>query len=461
MKVKKKMEKGNGRILWKRTEKLFGKPREQWKTVDEMIYGVDDYFNVPKEEGNRKREKAIKEAFAFHYQNNLFYNRFCEDRGITPEDIKTEKDFPKIPMMPDTFFKDYPSEKPKDVYEWLYRASSVDIGEYDFKGKSLQKFLEWAENRLKGIVLHSSGTSGKFSIMFRDEETYRRFFHVIAKLLMFHIIPVEDDLHLVYPGTPKTFLAMGHVVATASKIFDDEHMHFLTDRPMTMEIVKLMSSGQAEGLKQKLELKLLQKAMAKGQYTLLHLLEKLEKEKQQVCFLSFPFQVWDMMDIMEKEGITLDLGETNSFMVTAGGWKIFAFKKVTEDKFASRVEKILGIPKENYKDAYGMSEMNGLALSCEKRYKHLTGWIYPQVLDDDLEPVGFGEWGRFAFLDPAGYGYPGFIMTGDRVKMLEECPECGKTGVVLESEITRMAGAEARGCGDLMRHLLAEELGKK
>lgn len=452
--------KKNGGELWKRTNEMFGKPRQQWKTIDEMIYGVDNYYNTSKD-NKGKREKAVVEVFNYHYKNKLFYNQFCKHRKISPYDIKSEKDFNKIPMMSDSFFKDYPSEKPKDVYKWLYQVSSVNIGEYDFQGKKLQQFLEWAEDRLQGIVLHSSGTSGKFSIMFRDRDTMRRLFHVISKLILFHITPVNDNLHLVYPGTPKTYLAMGHAMGTASQIFDDKHKHFLTDRALNMQIVKLMSTGQAEGLKQKLELKLLMKAMAKGQYTLLNLLQNLEKKKEQVILLSFPFQVWDLMDIMEKEGVTLNLGETNSFMVTAGGWKIYAHKKVTEEEFAKRVEKIFGIPKENYRDAYGMSEMNGLALSCEGRYKHLTDWIYPMTLDDDMEPVGFGEWGRFAFLDPAGYGYPGFIISGDRVKLLEKCPKCNKTGVVLESEITRMGGAESRGCGNLMRNLLSEEFSKQ
>jgi hypothetical protein len=107
-----------------------------------------------------------------------------------------------------------------------------------------------------------------------------------------------------------------------------------------------------------------------------------------------------------------------------------------------------------------MSEMNALAFGCEGRYKHLAPWIYPMILDDNLEPVGYDEWGRFAFLDPVAHSYPGFIMSGDRVKILEECPKCDKTGVVLESEITRMAGAEGKGCGNLMRNLLAEEIAK-
>ncbi|KYK20908.1 hypothetical protein AYK24_03485 [Thermoplasmatales archaeon SG8-52-4] len=448
----------NGGELWKKANKMFGKPRQQWKTVDEMIYGVDNYYNTSKD-SYKIRNKAIIEAFNFHYKNNLFYNQFCKHRKLSPSNIKSEKDFHKIPMIPDSFFKDYPSENPMDVYNWLYQVSSVDIGKFDFQGKKLQNFLEWAERRLEGIVLHSSGTSGKFSIMFRDAETMKRLFHILIKLVMFHITkPVRDDIHFVYPGTPKTYLAMGHALGTASQIFDDEHKHFLTDRALNMEIVRLMSSGKAEGLKQKLELALLMKAMAKGQYTLLNLLQNLEKNRKQVILISFPFQIWDLMDIMEKKGIKLNLGDTNSFMATAGGWKIYSHKKVTEEDFARRIEKMFGIPKENYRDAYGMSEMNGLALSCEERYKHLTDWIYPIVLDDEMEPVGFGEWGRFAFLDPAGYGYPGFIMSGDKVRLLEKCPKCDKTGIVLDSEISRIGGAEARGCGNLMRNLLSEKL---
>jgi phenylacetate-coenzyme A ligase PaaK-like adenylate-forming protein len=449
--------KGNGGILWKRTEELFGRPRNEWTTIDGMIYGTDDYFNVQREEAEKQRLKAIREAFNHHYSNNLFYNRLCKDRGVKPDDIKTEKDFAKIPMVPDTFFKDYPSEDPRKIYEWLYRCSSVDIGKFDFNGGSLQKFLEWAERRLKGIVNHSSGTSGKFSIMFRDKVTSQRAFYSFIKSLL-TIVPPNDDTHLIYPGPAKTYLTFGHWVAVGTRIFDDLHKHFLTDRTLTMDIVRLMSTGQAKGFKEKMELRLLEKASKKGQSNILKLLEKYDKEKKQVYLLSFPFQLYDMMKTMEEEGKELNLGESDSIIITAAGWKIYENKKISEKEFAKIVEKNLGVPQSNYRDVYGMSEMNALAIGCEGRYKHLSPWIYPMILDDNLEPVGYDEWGRFAFLDPVAHSYPGFIMSGDRVKILEECPKCDKTGVVLESEITRMAGAEGRGCGNLMRNLLAEEI---
>ena len=51
-------------------------------------------------------------------------------------------------------------------------------------------------------------------------------------------------------------------------------------------------------------------------------------------------------------------------------------------------------------------------------------------------------------------------MTGDRVKLLKRCPVCEKTGFVFERDISRMTGAEAKGCANLMRGIMAEELRK-
>jgi len=56
--------------------------------------------------------------------------------------------------------------------------------------------------------------------------------------------------------------------------------------------------------------------------------------------------------------------------------------------------------------------------------------------------------------------YSGYIITSNRVKLLEKCPVCKKPGPVLESDITRMVGAEAKGCANLIRELMAEEFMK-
>ncbi|MDD5779237.1 MAG: hypothetical protein PHU95_07290, partial [Candidatus Thermoplasmatota archaeon] len=72
---------------------------------------------------------------------------------------------------------------------------------------------------------------------------------------------------------------------------------------------------------------------------------------------------------------------------------------------------------------------------------------------------GYNEWGRFAFLDPLAESYPGFIISGDKVLLLEHCPVCDRPGPVLEPEIKRARGEEMRGCAEEMRRVLSMDLG--
>ena len=453
------MENANGNILSKRANEMFSLPKEQWTTIDEIIYGSSSYLNYQLDEMEKRRFKAIKESLNHHYGKSQFYNQLCKEYEFTPDDVKTTKDLEKIPMLPDTFFKEYPAENPKEIFEWLTKVSTVELGNYDYNGKDLMGFLRWAEGRLEGLVNHSSGTTGHYSFMFRDKLTFYRFYYALVNTIA-ELCPPRGDPHFVFPGSPNTFLTIGRWIGEVSKVWSEPKRHFLTEREISMSIARLMSTGQAKSLKEKLILRALKKAMIKGEEKMLALLENLDKTGEQLYIVSPPFQLYSIMLKMKERGIKLNLGESDSFLLTGGGWKIFESRKISEQEFASMVEDTLGISPERYTDLYGMSEMNGGAVSCEGRYKHLLPWIHPMVLDDNQGHLGYDEWGRFAFLDPIANSYPGYIITGDRVKLLERCPICDKPGPVLESDITRMAGAEAKGCANLMRGLMAEELKK-
>jgi phenylacetate-coenzyme A ligase PaaK-like adenylate-forming protein len=453
------MQKLNGNILSKRANEMFGMPQEQWITIDEIIYGSSSYFNYNFDEMEKRRFKAIKESLNHHYGKSQFYNQLCKEYEFAPDDVKTTKDLEKIPMLPDTFFKEYPAEHPKEIFEWLTKISTVELGNYDYNGKDLMGFLRWAEGRLEGLVNHSSGTTGHYSFMFRDKVTFHRFYYALVNTLV-DLCPPKNDPHFVFPGSPNTFLTIGKWIGEISKVFSEPKRHFLTEREISMSISRLMSTGHAKSLKEKMILKALKKAMIKGEEKMMTLLENLNKTGEQLYIISPPFQLYSIMLKMKERGIKLNLGESDSFLITGGGWKIFESRKISEQEFALMVEATLGISPERYTDLYGMSEMNGGAISCEGRYKHLLPWVHPMVLDDNRGHLGYDEWGRFAFLDPVANSYPGYIITGDRVKLLERCPICDKPGPVLESDITRMAGAEAKGCANLMRGLMAEEFKK-
>jgi hypothetical protein len=49
-------------------------------------------------------------------------------------------------------------------------------------------------------------------------------------------------------------------------------------------------------------------------------------------------------------------------------------------------------------------------------------------------------------------------MTGDRVKMLESCPVCDRIGPVIEPDVSRVKGAEDRGCSGVMGQLMLNQL---
>ena len=112
--------------------------------------------------------------------------------------------------------------------------------------------------------------------------------------------------------------------------------------------------------------------------------------------------------------------------------------------------------------ADSMCESNGAMIQCpEGHYLHTPYTFYkPLVLDDDLVPTAYGEWGRFAFLDAIAQSYPGFIISGDRARMLEHSPVCNRPGPVLEPEIQHAKGEEVRGCAEELRRILAQDLAR-
>lgn len=74
--------------------------------------------------------------------------------------------------------------------------------------------------------------------------------------------------------------------------------------------------------------------------------------------------------------------------------------------------------------------------------------------------TAYSEWGLFAFLDASAQSFPGFIISGDRVRMLEHCPVCDRPGPVLEPEIQRAKGEEVCGCAEELRRILAQDIAK-
>ena len=171
-----------------------------------------------------------------------------------------------------------------------------------------------------------------------------------------------------------------------------------------------------------------------------------------------PFLILELMDALERNGKRFEFGERGR-VGTGGGWKISEDKRVSAADFRKRVEEVLGIPEARCLDLYTMVEINGSMTTCpEGHYFHIPyTWVKPFVLDRSLMPAGYGESGRFAFIDALAYSYPGFIISGDQVRMLEHCPVCDRPGPVLEPEVQRAPSVEMRGCAEEVRRVLAQD----
>jgi long-chain-fatty-acid---luciferin-component ligase len=188
-------------------------------------------------------------------------------------------------------------------------------------------------------------------------------------------------------------------------------------------------------------------------------LERLSKTEETFVLAGAPFMLLDMMNGLQTEGRSFDFGE-RGLISTGGGWRINENARIPLADFTKYVKDVLGIPENQVNDGYSSTELNEVLLQCpEGHYRHLPyTHLKPLVLGEDLTPLGYGESGRFAFLDALAHSYPGFFITSDKVRMLEQCPVCDRPGPVLDPEIKRMEGVEVRGCAETLRRAIVGTL---
>ena len=128
-------------------------------------------------------------------------------------------------------------------------------------------------------------------------------------------------------------------------------------------------------------------------------LECYERTEDTIVLCGPPFMLYNVLGRLKKEAKSFDFG-TRGAVQTGGGWKIQENVRIPHTDFREQVEKVLGIPETHCLDGYGMCEGNGLMVLCPEGHDFHVPYTYykPPVLDDELMPMGHGEWGRSAFL---------------------------------------------------------------
>jgi hypothetical protein len=423
-------------------------PRESWDPIDKAIYGVVDLFGVGVEEADKLRLNAIKYSFHHNYLHNRFYHRICEQRKVKPEDIITQGDLPKIPLIPQRIFKQYP--EPKLFIPWLRGISSDTVKYPRIEGSSYVETIDKL-NQYGIKILFSSGTTGSSSMLPRDplalmrEAHYRdSYWQLLGRQPNICYFGLGLDPRKLHPCWSIAHGLGGDITAMHS---EDQIYHTLDIKanPDTIKTLMGIEKGKTQIEKQ-----------AAGIENRIKLLEKL-KEKWPLGLLhGVPYLINEFLGEIEASGKELHLGKTWAVETGGGGWL-----GITQEILYRRIEDTLGIPAVNCRDIYGMAEITFPLPSCEGHYYHIPNTvIQPFVLDDNLDPVGFGESGRWAFIDPVPVAYPGYIVSEDRVKLLESCPSCGRPGPVVSPPVSRMPGHAEAGCSEMMRKLMEQEVAK-
>ncbi|MCX6668152.1 MAG: hypothetical protein NTV74_07995 [Euryarchaeota archaeon] len=434
----------------------FVPPKETLSPVEKALFAPKSFF------GDYKKAQdlmfpAIKYSFKHHYDNNVLYHRVCEINGVTPDNIKSKNDLNKIPLLPDTFFKDYPEGK--GFLNWLKAIFTGPIPSPDFKTDLPSHDDVIEEFNKKGVnIMFTSGTSGRFSFIPRDTRSTNRLKYSAMKSVM-ELMDYDpnDSAILLIPDPRQTNLTIASLFGIAYDLYDPANINVALDMKITTQFLR-MQRDETIGIREKIKAKAMSRispmVQKKSDSKMINLLEQAEREGKKLNIGGPPFWLDRILERMKQEGRNVNLAASQ--VLTGGGWKADEDKRTPEEILRKKVEDVLGIPQNHYRDVYAMSECSSVFLSCDGHYKHIPPTIVPFVLDENLSPLGYNEFGRFAFIDPLPDSYPGFIITGDRVKILEHCPKCDRDGPVLDVEVTRLPGVEGRGCAAVMSELMQQ-----
>ena len=219
-------------------------PRNTWNPTDESLYKPFELYRVHLEEA-REMQLKIKYTFTHHYNNNDFCRKYCNLKGVRPEDINTSDDLDTIFLLPDITFKQYPPGE-----EFAHWFTSIYTG--DLPTVVIEGFDPTYEDIIDGnatglVVTYSSGTCGRVTVIPRDIKTFQAAEYAFAKLTEcmtdqtrydIHILSA-DHLYLLSPNPTRTNLFIGKAISLSFDLLKDGDVQYTVDYEITMTSLQM------------------------------------------------------------------------------------------------------------------------------------------------------------------------------------------------------------------------------
>jgi hypothetical protein len=406
-----------------------------------------DTFDQPAADVRQLQLEAAREAFAAHREQIPLLRTRAQETGVheitSPDDL--------VPLLfSHTSYKSYPlslitAGRWDRLLRWYTTVSVVEPGDVDVDG--VRDIDEWTD-RITAAGHRpyiTSGTSGKVSFLNCDMSDLG-FLHDILE----HLTCWPDPL-------PLKPTRRGYLLAPASgpmRSIDGFRWHaevfarpgqtrLLTEDPM--RVSELMSSAllrrrMAEGTATPQEISSFETVSETREQQLAAAVARIVDDiaahrDEPLLIAGMNNQQFTLIQALRARGVPDGSLHPDTLVLSGGGNKGRALPDDYQQQFAAFYDGVRRVR------SYGMTELQGSCLSCEKGAYHIPPWVIPLVLDEAGERLLNAERGvvegRFAFLDVSLSGRWGGLISGDRVFVDFSPCGCGRPGPVVLPDIRR------------------------
>lgn len=360
-------------------------------STDALIGGRKGLHIYAKDEGLFLR--SMQEAFAYHYLASTNFQALCLDADFHPWQLKRNEQIPWIPYFFVTALK-------------YYSVASV------------------AEENI-ALTLKSSGTSGQTSAIVLDRTSLRRIRRIVHHI--YGDLGMKNKRFTNY----LCFTYDPEVAKDVGTAYSDKLLTSLTKAKDIFYAIEWSQAKSDWNLDS-----------ARVQETL----ERFEMTKLPFRLLGFPAHTWQVLkEIALRRKKNFSFGPL-SYVITGGGWKNYDGESIEKHVFREEVAKILGIPRANVRDLYGMVEHGVPYCECEKHNMHVPRYSRVYVRDPvNLELLPPGKSGLLQFVTSYHHSFPAIsLLTTDYGHIGPACA-CGRPSPVLVLE-GRAGIAKHKGC---------------